>query len=117
MMPANKLPKWKRDHMAFQAAMTACKQNSGAEASGMPPPAGLPPPPECDDRIPCPHCGRRFNALAAERHIPKCQAISAKPKTLTRAAASRRSPLRQGRGQAARLRRGGVATICSEAAR
>ena len=64
--------------------MTACKQNSGAEASGMPLPANLPPPPECDDRIPCPHCGRRFNALAAERHIPKCQAISAKPKTLTR---------------------------------
>ena len=84
VMPANKLPKWKRDHMAFQAAMTACKQNSGAEASGMPLPANLPPPPECDDRIPCPHCGRRFNALAAERHIPKCQAISAKPKTLTR---------------------------------
>ena len=84
VMPANKLPKWKRDHMAFQAAMTHCKQNSGAEASGMPPPAGLPPPPECDDRTPCPHCGRRFNALAAERHIPKCQAISAKPKMLTR---------------------------------
>ena len=77
VMPANKLPKWKRDHMAFQAAMTHCKQNSGAEASGMPPP-------ECDDRTPCPHCGRRFNALAAERHIPKCQAISAKPKMLTR---------------------------------
>ena len=30
------------------------------------------------------HCGRRFNAMAAERHIPKCTSIMAKPKTLAR---------------------------------
>ena len=39
---------------------------------------------EEDDRVPCPHCGRRFSILAAERHIPKCTSIMAKPKTLTR---------------------------------
>ena len=28
--------------------------------------------------VPCPHCGRRFNENAAERHIPKCNDIKAK---------------------------------------
>ena len=32
-----------------------------------------------DDRISCPHCGRKFNADVAERHIPKCLQIKAKP--------------------------------------
>lgn len=36
--------------------------------------------------VPCPHCGRRFNQQAAERHIPKCQDIKAKPKMLKRGA-------------------------------
>ena len=34
--------------------------------------------------MPCPHCGRRFNEKAAERHIPKCQTIKAQPKMLRR---------------------------------
>ncbi|KAH8061198.1 hypothetical protein JL722_4501 [Aureococcus anophagefferens] len=32
----------------------------------------------------CPHCSRTFNEKAAERHIPKCQSIKAKPKSLAR---------------------------------
>lgn len=34
----------------------------------------LPPPPPSynPDYVQCPHCGRRFNETAAERHIPKC---------------------------------------------
>lgn len=34
----------------------------------------LPPPPPLDtsDYVQCPHCGRKFNQTAAERHIPKC---------------------------------------------
>ena len=84
-MPANKLPKWKRDSLAFKDAMRAGRQLKAAQESGGP----LPPPPaptsqEEDDRVPCPHCGRRFSILAAERHIPKCTSIMAKPKTLTR---------------------------------
>ncbi len=31
-----------------------------------------------DDLVPCPHCGRRFNEHAAERHIPKCKDMKAK---------------------------------------
>eukprot|EP00736_Rhodelphis_marinus_P014429 Rmarinus@m.18382 len=34
------------------------------------------------NHVPCPHCGRSFNQTAAERHIPKCQSIINKPKTL-----------------------------------
>lgn len=43
---------------------------------------GGPGPPVEDDRVPCPHCGRRFNEAAAARHIPQCQNIKAKPSQL-----------------------------------
>ena len=32
-----------------------------------------PTPPELDDRTPCPYCGRKFNDVAAQRHIPFCK--------------------------------------------
>jgi hypothetical protein len=41
-----------------------------------------------DGLVPCPHCNRRFNQKAADRHIPKCLTIKAKPKTLKRGGGS-----------------------------
>lgn len=43
----------------------------GGKASDLPPP----PPLDTSDYVPCPHCGRRFNEAAADRHIPKCKNI------------------------------------------
>ena len=37
-----------------------------------------------EDLVPCPHCNRTFNQKAADRHIPKCSEIRAKPKLLLR---------------------------------
>ncbi len=44
--------------------------------------ADLPPPPVSvnPDYIQCPHCGRNYAPKVAERHIPKCVNIQAKPK-------------------------------------
>ena len=44
--------------------------------------ADLPPPPVSSnpDYIQCPHCSRKFNATAGERHIPKCKDTVNKPK-------------------------------------
>lgn len=42
----------------------------------------MPPPPKSENRdyVQCPHCARRFNQTAAERHIPKCKDTVNKPK-------------------------------------
>ena len=44
--------------------------------------AMLAPPPVSKnlDYIECPHCNRRFNQTAGERHIPKCKDTVNKPK-------------------------------------
>lgn len=58
-----------------------------------------------DDRVECPHCGRKFAELVAERHIPKCSDIKAKPNFLG-AGAGRGAHMRNG---AAPAGRGGAA--------
>ncbi|GET85817.1 hypothetical protein, conserved [Leishmania tarentolae] len=78
-----KLPKWKVQHEQFQAAMRAVRQQQQAGCgfgTGQlaPPPAPIPE--EYDDRVPCPHCGRKFAQEVAARHIPKCATTIAKPK-------------------------------------
>ncbi|XP_049877588.1 uncharacterized protein LOC126374867 isoform X2 [Pectinophora gossypiella] len=64
---------WRQKHNEFIQAIRAAKQvqahiNAGGKLSDLPPP----PPSENPDYIQCPHCNRRFNQTAAERHIPKC---------------------------------------------
>ncbi|KAH8310251.1 hypothetical protein KR044_000229, partial [Drosophila immigrans] len=64
---------WRKKHEEFIQAIRAAKQVQahlarGGKLSDLPPPA----PSENPDYIQCPHCGRRFNQQAAERHIPRC---------------------------------------------
>lgn len=61
----------------------------------------------CLCRVPCPHCGRRFAELVAERHIPKCVDIRAKPGRLM-AAGGRGAHMRSGGGAGGRGGGGGV---------
>jgi len=63
--------KWRRDRDQLREAMQAARAYSKAKKEGGP----LPPPtaPTIDPSlVPCPHCGRRFNENAAQRHIPIC---------------------------------------------
>jgi len=64
---------WRRKHEEFIAAIRSAKKvqahlAKGGKLQDLPPP----PPSENADYIQCPHCLRRFNQAAAERHIPKC---------------------------------------------
>ncbi|XP_052744077.1 zinc finger C2HC domain-containing protein 1C isoform X2 [Bicyclus anynana] len=64
---------WRQKHEEFIQAIRAAKQvqahlDAGGKLSDLPPP----PPSENPDYVQCPHCKRRFNQAAAERHIPKC---------------------------------------------
>ena len=72
---------WKEQSNAFRDAMKQARMVSKAISEGAP----LPPPkisaPDPSFKL-CQHCGRRFNAKAAERHIPLCSNIIAKPSVL-----------------------------------
>eukprot|EP00927_Polykrikos_kofoidii_P040728 TRINITY_DN34772_c0_g1_i1.p1 TRINITY_DN34772_c0_g1~~TRINITY_DN34772_c0_g1_i1.p1 ORF type:complete len:700 (-),score=134.71 TRINITY_DN34772_c0_g1_i1:62-2074(-) len=66
---------WREKSEAMRAGMRAARVVSkfikeGRPLSELPPPK--PTPVELDDRVPCPHCGRRFGTQQAERHIPHC---------------------------------------------
>ncbi|XP_068619037.1 zinc finger C2HC domain-containing protein 1C [Battus philenor] len=77
---------WRQKHEEFIQAIRAAKQvqahlKAGGKLSDLPPP----PPSENPDYVQCPHCNRRFNQAAAERHIPKCANYQFnKPKTTKR---------------------------------
>lgn len=80
----DKASKWKEESKKFRDAMKAAREYNKAKESGAP----LPPPPVASgpdlSLTPCPHCNRRFSDKAAERHIPQCQNIKAKPNSLKR---------------------------------
>ena len=75
--------KWKQQSDMFRQAMKSSRDVTKALESGAPLPPSVPSAPD-PSLVPCPHCGRRFNGKAADRHIPQCQNIKAKPKVPTR---------------------------------
>ena len=80
---ATKKAKWKAESESFRQAMRAGKQVSQALATGGPMPEQVASAPD-PSLVPCPNCGRSFNEKAAERHIPLCKNIRAKPTSLKR---------------------------------
>uniref|UniRef100_A0A6A7FUT1 Zinc finger C2HC domain-containing protein 1B-like n=1 Tax=Hirondellea gigas TaxID=1518452 RepID=A0A6A7FUT1_9CRUS len=54
---------WRKQHEDFINTVRAAKGMDGYEA----------PPLDTSDYEQCPHCGRKFSQMAAERHIPKCE--------------------------------------------
>lgn len=79
--PAKK--NWRSQHEEFIASIRYAKMVTAVEAGGGNI-ADLPPPPKSEnvDYIQCPHCKRKYNQAAGERHIPKCKDIKAKPTML-----------------------------------
>ncbi|KFB36463.1 AGAP004068-PA-like protein [Anopheles sinensis] len=86
----SKQSNWRKKHEEFIAAIRAAKEMTahlakGGKLSDLPPP----PPSENPDYVQCPHCSRRFNQSAAERHIPKCATmLHNKPKPKPKAAST-----------------------------
>ena len=77
------VPKWKSDSEAFRNAMKSARDIKVAQETGKPLPQYVSSAPD-PSLVECPHCQRRFNAKAAERHIPVCNNIRAKPTSLKR---------------------------------
>ena len=63
---------WRAKHEEFISNLKAARGVTAAQKTGgpLPPP---PPPAANPDYAQCPHCSRRFNEHAAERHIPFCK--------------------------------------------
>jgi len=79
--PGAQIPTWKKQSEAFRQAVRQARivdqhVKDGKSLRNLPPPP--PTDPSLDDRVPCPHCGRRFGSTQAERHIPFCKTRSAK---------------------------------------
>ncbi|EZA51319.1 hypothetical protein X777_10248 [Ooceraea biroi] len=65
---------WRRKHEDFITTIRYAKQvQAHVAAGGNPNDISPPPPSDTSDYIQCPHCGRKFNRAAADRHIPKCE--------------------------------------------
>ena len=53
-------------------------EKAGIDISTLPPPPSA----ESDARVECPHCFRRFNQKAWDRHVPQCQRLKTKPRAI-----------------------------------
>lgn len=78
-----KQSKWKEQSNQFREAMKMARLAKKAEETGGPMPEYVPSAPD-PSLIRCQNCGRSFNERAAERHIPLCSNIKAKPTSLKR---------------------------------
>ncbi|XP_049656332.1 zinc finger C2HC domain-containing protein 1B [Accipiter gentilis] len=68
---------WRQHHEDFINAIQSAKQVTKALKEGHPLPP--PPPPSINpDYIQCPHCSRRFNEAAAQRHMKFCEEQAAR---------------------------------------
>lgn len=72
-LAGGKVPKWKAQSEMFRAAMRAVKSDDEPSGGGRGGGFAQPTIEQHDDRTECPHCGRKFNEQAAERHIPLCE--------------------------------------------
>jgi hypothetical protein len=81
---------WKVQSEAFRAAMRSMKDynasSSSGQAGGSMHAAPAPAPYVDPSFVQCPHCRRKFNSKAADRHIPLCKSIIAKPSKLKKGA-------------------------------
>jgi uncharacterized C2H2 Zn-finger protein len=75
--------KWKEQSVQLREAMKMARMAKQAQETGAPMPDFVPSAPD-PSLVRCPHCGRSFNERAAERHIPLCTNIKAKPSSLKR---------------------------------
>ena len=79
---------WRQKSAEFQAMLRASGNIRASISGGTAGSGDLPEPPVVepahDDRVTCPHCNRKFNEDVAERHIPRCADVKARPRTLTK---------------------------------
>jgi endogenous inhibitor of DNA gyrase (YacG/DUF329 family) len=76
-----KTSKWRQQHEEFVAAMKYNRQVSKVEQMGGDIRKMAPPPPSSGvGLVPCPHCGRKFGEVQANKHIPACKNTINKPK-------------------------------------
>eukprot|EP01023_Acetabularia_acetabulum_P047817 TRINITY_DN5041_c0_g2_i3.p1 TRINITY_DN5041_c0_g2~~TRINITY_DN5041_c0_g2_i3.p1 ORF type:complete len:467 (-),score=81.56 TRINITY_DN5041_c0_g2_i3:1644-3044(-) len=88
--PEESNPKWKQQSESLRQAMSSQRKIQQALARGEDI-RNIPHVPSAPDPslILCPHCGRRFNEKAAERHIPSCATTVSKPSFLKAGAKTR----------------------------
>ena len=88
-MPKPPATKWEQKSSQLRDAMRAARQYKEDIANNVDPSLRAPPPPPSapdPSLVPCPNCGRSFAEKAAERHIPKCASIRARPTMLRKGA-------------------------------